>query len=202
MLDIYKYSKKNWIYNFIFTKILKINIDCLSLPFIHKENIDLEFNETFFYNYQENNPITKWSGDINNKKHHYQSDHNLQKLKSLQKPIKTLENILNNKIKYKIFGKNTAGRFKIKNIWFTIQKENEGVSLHNHPKSILSGVFYFKVDKDMGGGLNLHLQDKKIKYKPQKNDLIMFNSDVLHSVDPYFGRNDRISIAWDSIYTF
>lgn len=201
MIDIYKYSKKNTIYNFFFTKILRIDIDCLSRPFFYKENINLEFNEIFFYNYFDNNPITKWSGNINNRQH-YQSNHDLQKLKDLKKPINILEKFLNKAIKCKIFKKNTIGRFKIKNIWFTIQKKNEGHSLHNHPKSILSGVFYFKVDKDSGGEINLHFENKKIEFKVQKNDLLMFNSHVFHSVNPYFGKNDRIAIAWDATYTF
>ena len=46
------------------------------------------------------------------------------------------------------------------------------------------------------------LDNKKVKHTPQKNDLLIFNSSVHHSVNPYFGKNDRIAIAWDAIYTF
>ena len=62
-----------------------------------------------------------------------------------------------------IFKKNCIGKFKIKSLWFTIQKKNLGHSqqMHNHPKSTLSGVSYFKVEKNSGGELNLYFQNKK-----------------------------------------
>jgi len=200
MIDIYKYSKKNSLYNFFITKVLNINVDRLTLPFFNKENIDLEFNEFFFYDYCKKHPITKWGGGLESRDC-YQSNHDLQKFIDFKKPIKILENFLNKKIKQTIFKKNTAGKFKIKSIWYTIQKKNEGVSMHNHPKSILSGVSYFKIDKDSGGELKLHLENKTIEIKPVKNDLIMFNSSAYHSVNSYYGENDRISVAWDAIYT-
>ena len=45
------------------------------------------------------------------------------------------------------------GQFKIKSMWFTIQQQNEKHSSHNHPKSILSGISYFKIDEKKGGEL-------------------------------------------------
>jgi len=126
----------------------------------------------------------------------------LNKLISFKRPIKLLEKFLNEKIKYKIFKKNTIGKFKIKNIWFTIKKNNEGHSLHNHPKSTLSGVYYFKIDLDSGGEFDFNLKGKEVSLKLKKNDLVIISSNILHSVKPYYGKNDRISVAWDAIYTF
>ena len=37
---------------------------------------------------------------------------------------------------------------------------------------------------------------------PKKNDLVIFNSETMHSVNPYLGNSDRIAVAWDAIYSF
>ena len=201
MIDIFKYSKKNKIYQFIITKILRINVQLLSKPLFLKYNVPLEFNEEFFYAYKRKYPLTKWM-TMKESDQLYQSNHDLNNFSEMKEPVKTLEKILNTEIKKKILKIKMLGRFKIKNIWFVIQKENEGHHSHNHPKSVLSGVYYFKIDNNSGGEVNLELENKTIKHAPHKNDLLIFNSNVYHSVNPYVGKNDRISIAWDAIYTF
>tara|TARA_B100000767_G_C19646535_1_gene484835 strand:- start:26 stop:637 length:612 start_codon:yes stop_codon:yes gene_type:complete len=203
MLDIQKYSKKNWFFKYFFTKILGIEVEKLSKEFFYKDNVELKFKESFFYNYIENNKDTKWSGIYGADKL-YQSNHDLQKLNDLKEPIDKLEKLLNDVVKKKIFKNNCVGKFKIKRLWFVIQKKNLGhiVEEHNHPKSSLSGVYYFKVDKGSGGELNLHFENKKTEFMPGINDLVVFNSETLHSVNSYYGQNDRIAVAWDAIYTF
>tara|TARA_Y100000741_G_scaffold153806_1_gene116184 strand:+ start:194 stop:799 length:606 start_codon:yes stop_codon:yes gene_type:complete len=201
MIDIFKFSKKNKICQFIITKILQINVHLLSKPLFLKYNVLLDLNDNFFYEYKKKYPLTKWmtmkeSGQL------YQSNHDLNSFSEMKESVKTLEKILNTEIKKKILKIKTIGRFKIKNIWFSIQKENQGHHSHNHPKSVLSGVYYFKIDNNSGGEINLELDTQKIQHIPQKNDLLIFNSSVYHSVNPYFGKNDRIAIAWDAIYTF
>jgi hypothetical protein len=199
MLDLIKYSRKNSFFKFILSKFLKIDISNLSKPFFFKKKIELKIDNNFFYDYLNLNKNTKWSGQ--NPGEHYQSNHNLQNLDQLKKPIKLLENYLNNDIKNIIFKEARLGRFKIKSLWFTIQKFNQGVPLHNHPKSSLSGVYYQQIDKNCGGEIEIFLEKKKIEHFPKTNDLIIFNSETLHSVKPYKGINDRIAIAWDAIYT-
>ena len=199
MIDLFKYSNRNKFFNFIIQKIFKLDNKNLSKPFFYKKNINLEFNNDFFYDYLNNNKITKWGGQ--NSGEHYQSNHDLQKLDNLKKSIKLLEKYLNTEIKGKIFENSKIGRFKIKSLWFTIQKANQGHSKHNHPKSLLSGVYYHQVDENNGGELEIFSQEKKIEYSPKKNDLIIFNSETYHSVKAYYGKNDRIAIAWDAIYT-
>ena len=201
MIDIYKYSKKNKIYEFIILKILKINVQLLTKPLFLNFNLNIDIDEKFFYEYREKYPITSWM-EMEEVSKFYQSNHDLTKLAGMKKLIKNLEKILNTEVKYKIFESSVIGRFKIKNIWFTIQKKNEGHHSHNHPKSVLSGVYYFKINNNSGGEINLDLENEKITHLPQKNDLLIFNSTVHHSVNPYFGNNDRIAIAWDAIYTF
>ena len=194
---------KNKLYHFFFSKILKINIENLSKDFFFEKNIDLKFKNSFFYDYQNNNKETKWSGSYSNNKL-YQSNHDLEKLKDLKEPIEILEKILNDEVKKKLFKNNCIGKFKVKSLWFAIQKKNLGHAqpIHSHPKSTLSGVSYFKVDKNSGGELNLHFKNKKMAFTPKINDLIVFNSNIFHSVNSYYGENDRIAIAWDAIYTF
>ena len=201
MIDIYKYSKKNKIYEFIILKILKINVQLLTKPLFLNFNLNIDIDEKFFYEYREKYPITKWM-EMEEASKFYQSNHDLAKLAEMKEPIKNLEKIINTEVKYKIFEPNVIGRFKIKNIWFTIQKKNEGHHSHNHPKSVLSGVYYFKINNNSGGEINLDLENEKITHLPQKTDLLIFNSAVYHSANPYFGNNDRIAIAWDAIYTF
>ena len=200
-LDLYKYSKKNLFYKFLIKKILRINVELLKKDFLHFDNIDLEFKESFFYEYYKKNPTTDWVGNIN-ERDHYQSNHNLQSKDEFYKPVRKLESFLNKKIKEKLFIKNMNGKFKIKNMWFTIQKKNEDHSIHNHPKSILSGVSYFKIEEKKGGELILYKKDKKITFMPKKNDLVIFNSETMHSVNSFIGESDRIAVAWDAVYSF
>ena len=123
-------------------------------------------------------------------------------MKYFKEPIKKLENYLNLEIKKKIIGNNFIGKFKIKSLWFTIQKKDEGHSLHNHPKSIISGIYYFSIDHNKGGEIEIFKENNKIIHSPQSDDLLLLHSDIYHSVKPYIGDNDRIAIAWDAIYTF
>ena len=53
MIDIFKFSKKNKIYQFIITKILRINVHLLSKPLFLKYNVILNLNESFFYEYKK-----------------------------------------------------------------------------------------------------------------------------------------------------
>ena len=200
-LDLYKYSKKNLVYKFLIKKILRINVELLKKDFLHFDNIDLEFKESFFYEYYKKNSTTDWVGNID-ERDHYQSNHNLQSKDEFYKPVRKLESFLNKKIKEKLFIKNMNGKFRIKSMWFTIQKKNEDHSIHNHPKSILSGVSYFKIEEKKGGELILYKKDKKITFMPKKNDLVIFNSETMHSVNSFIGESDRIAVAWDAIYSF
>ena len=200
MLDICKLSKKNKVYDFIFKDILSIKTHKILQEVFHIGTIKLDIDDTFFYDYKKKNLITKWGGlEV---KEHYQSNHDLQKNLELGKTKKKLENYLNFKIKKEILKIDFLGNFRIKNLWFTIQTKNEGHSVHNHPKSILSGVYYHKIESGTGGEINIFKKKGTIEHKPKKNDLLIFSSDIYHSVKPYHGKSDRIALAWDAIYTF
>ena len=199
MIDLYKYSKKNKLFKFIILRILKIDIDLLTKPIFSQFSLEIDFDRNFFYDYKKKIPETKWM-KMKNAYRFYQSNHDLEKNTEMKTAKKNFEELLNKEIKTRIFKKNILGKFKIKNMWFTIQGKNEGHHSHNHPKSILSGVYYVDVRNDSGGEINLELENKKITHAPKKNDLIVFNSSVFHSVNPYLNDEDRIAVAWDAIY--
>ena len=196
MIDLYKYSNKSFLLKNLIKFIFKVDFEKLSKPFYICDNVDLEFDRNFFYQYKKNHPSTKWMGD----RQHYQSNHDLQSFSEIKPIIKKLEEVINNNVKKNFLNKNSLGKFAIKSLWFTIQKENEGHSEHMHPKSLLTGVYYFQVEENSGGLININLESKKIKHEPKKHDLLIFNSNLVHSVDKYYGKNDRIAVAWDAIY--
>ena len=74
MIDIYKYSKKNKIYEFIILKILKINVQLLTKPLFLNFNLNIDIDEKFFYEYREKYPITKWM-EMEEVSKFYQSNH-------------------------------------------------------------------------------------------------------------------------------
>ena len=83
MIDIYKYSKKNKIYEFIILKILKINVQLLTKPLFLNFNLNIDIDEKFFYEYREKYPITKWM-EMEEVSKFYQSNHDLTKLSEMK----------------------------------------------------------------------------------------------------------------------
>ena len=45
------------------------------------------------------------------------------------------------------------------------------------------------------------IEDSVFEFNPQINEMIIFNSYFYHWVDEYNDLSDRISIAWDAVYT-
>ena len=146
MIDIYKYQKKNNFFKYLISNIFKINVNNLNKSFFFEKNYEINFDVNFFYRYKKEFPETKWM-KIENSHKFYQSNHNLQNHIEMKIAKKKFEEILNKEIKIHIFKRKTIGKFKIKNMWFTIQGNNSGHESHNHPKSILSGVYYINVEK-------------------------------------------------------
>ena len=61
-------------------------------------------------------------------------------------------------------------------------------------KAVLSDFRYVPEKKK-------ELNEKIFIYNPKENEIIIFNSYLYHWVDKYNDTEDRISIAWDAIYT-
>ena len=50
--------------------------------------------------------------------------------------------------------------------------------------------------------IETELYDKKIfNFVPDNKDMIIFNSYMMHGIDKYVSNEDRITLAWDAVYT-
>jgi hypothetical protein len=88
--------------------------------------------------------------------------------------------------------------------WFNSSKPGESTGWHDHKeKASLSAVFYLDVSQN-SGNLQFRLKDKKKwkyhKIKPKNNDLVLFDSNLEHSVSENRSQNIRVSLAFN-IYT-
>lgn len=240
IIDLVKKSQKNRLWNFFCKKILKIKINNFFYPRIFIANFDKsKININDLYDYKKKFPNNKWNNLAKKFANEtYQSEHDLQKNRIFQELKISIEDLLNTKIKPKLLYKPKLGKFKIKNMWFTIMEKNNSHHSHCHPKSTLSGVMYVKKKKNNDGMLQILLPkhnlsnykninfniltnietiltdirfglevnknlDKKIfVFNPKENEIIIFNSYLYHWVERYNDTEDRISIAWDAIYTF
>ena len=151
----------------------------------------------------------------------YQSPHDLNQDKKFKNISVSLENFINNKIT-KFF---SYKKLKLIRMWFVITKNFGIMKKHSHFNSDLSAVFYLRVDKniDYKSGLKIHNVMKNIEIynysnkkklfqktinkkksfiiKPKKNDIIILNSYIEHSV---VNKNskivDRISLPFDLVF--
>jgi len=85
--------------------------------------------------------------------------------------------------------------------WFNCSKPGESTGWHDHKeKASLSAVFYLNVSQK-SGDIQFRFKDKKKwkyhKIKPKKNDLILFDSSLEHSVNENESQNNRISLAFN-----
>ena len=104
--------------------------------------------------------------------------------------------------------------FYITQSWLNYTKKGEFHHKHTHPNSILSGVFYLQADPffDRIKFFNAveHKQiDFDIKnfnifnspswwFETGTGDIILFPSDLTHTVDPTVGESTRISLAFNT----
>jgi uncharacterized protein (TIGR02466 family) len=113
----------------------------------------------------------------------------------------------NYKIKNKLY---------LDNFWFNINRYKDFNLEHDHPNSILSGVYYVKTPKNSGNLIfknnnNRHLylpDDCLIEYNtlnsssyflpPQENCLHIFPSWLMHYVEPNLSNEERISFSFNT----
>lgn len=100
--------------------------------------------------------------------------------------------------------------------WANILRDGGYNSVHNHPNSLWSGVYY--VDRgepdptpnengklellDPRGGINMvyiekNVLDGRYVIEPVPGLMLVFPSWLKHMVHPYFGKGERISIAFN-----
>ena len=212
LFNFFKKRKKRYsqklITNLINPKIFIMNVDINNNDLLKKIYSDKKL-------YMEN--------DYSSDGHHniYQSDHNINLDSNFKELTSFLNSILNNKILV-YFSK--SHYFKITKMWFVITKKLGIIRKHNHLSSDLSGVLYLKIDqysKNNEGALKIFNINKNIDvyiydliqgifekkyvctddffyFSPKKNDLVVFNSFLEHTVINSKKSEDRISIPFDT----
>lgn len=104
--------------------------------------------------------------------------------------------------------------FSITTCWAMVNDKYASGALHNHPNSILSGVYYLKTPKSCGGicftdprsasqMLTVPVTEynlwtlPKISYKPQPGSMLLFPSWLLHGVETNLSEESRVSISFN-----
>jgi uncharacterized protein (TIGR02466 family) len=102
---------------------------------------------------------------------------------------------------------------EIRESWFNHYKNGEFMFDHEHPNSIVSGVYYYAVPEDSGGDLWFRSPNplmhhrvwpqtgnpdyQQFQVKPQVGRLVLFPSWLTHSVMPTTGDEEKISISFN-----
>ena len=89
----------------------------------------------------------------------------------------------------------------IDEFWFNISKPGESTGWHDHKnRSLLSGVYYLKVPNNAG---NINFREKngdkfhEWQIRSQTGKMILFHSNIEHSVSKNRSKDNRISIAFN-----
>jgi uncharacterized protein (TIGR02466 family) len=117
----------------------------------------------------------------------------------------------------KIYGSNPyMTKLNVTQSWLNYTNKNEYHHTHNHPNSLVSGVFYFNADTDYDEIVFFNPKYNQIelpiiKYtdyntfecglKIKTGDLILFPSSLQHAVPTKSGDNERISLAFNTFVT-
>ncbi len=213
-ISFYRYFKKKRKYKKKFLEILhRPKIFIFNLPNDTKKLAKKIYNYEMLY---LDNQKTK-----DGHKNIYQSKDNLNNLKEFRQISKYIEKSVNKNISKHIHN----NKLKLIKIWIVITKNLGNMKKHSHFNADFSGVLYVRVDnnKNYHGGLKIHnvMEDidiyiyshkkkifqksinrkKSFVFQPKKNDLIIFNSYIEHSV---INRNskviDRISLPFDMVF--
>ena len=109
------------------------------------------------------------------------------------------------------------GQVELTNFWFNINWTSNSTTPHDHPYSVLSGVFYVKAHEKCGD-LTFHNHNRlvewcfppptieqrnatnssNISFTPETNMLYVFPSWVLHSVASNMSDKPRISVSFNT----
>lgn len=126
--------------------------------------------------------------------------------------LKTLISILNNEIS-KICDDTQLPTLKLSNIWFNINYPNGFNTLHDHPGSVFSGVYYVEATEDQGNIVfertdnaqyflptvrhKNSFNSTSFAYKSVTSALYIFPSWLKHRVEPNNTNFNRISISFN-----
>ena len=214
-ISFYNYFKKN---KKIFRKdILEILFNPKVFIIKFPENTEKIINQIYKYDklYKKNEFSNDGHVEV------YQSEHNLNQIPEFQEVSNKLEKFINSKLKKFV----NYNKLTIDKLWFVITKKSGIIKKHSHFNSDFSGAFYLNVEEnnEYRNGLKLYnslenleifrysvsenrfnvevVYEKTLLLKPNKNDLIIFNSYLEHGVDNENSKiSERISLPFDLIF--
>jgi uncharacterized protein (TIGR02466 family) len=219
-----KYKKKIDFFNYFKKRKKKYsqeNLKLLYQPkiFILKFSFNIDEILKQIYNYDKLYQKNQYTNDGHTNV--YQSEHNLEKNDKFENLSNELQAFINQRLQDYIIN----NKLKISKLWFVITKKMGFIKKHSHFNSDFSGVFYLNVEEteERDGGLKIYNPMKNIEilkfsedknvfiktvcteknfiFKPKKNDLIIFNSYLEHSVHNMSSKiTDRISLPFDLIF--
>lgn len=120
--------------------------------------------------------------------------------------------------KQNILGFGDKVELKITQSWLNYNRAGESHHRHNHPNSIVSGVFYVQIDSDASEFLvHRHMNSAAliidplpdyhtewntdhISLRPKSGDLYLFKSQTLHSVTQNRSSMPRISLSFNTFF--
>ena len=103
-------------------------------------------------------------------------------------------------------------------MWINSNKKGDFNKIHNHPCSHFSGVYYLQVQND-GGQLIFYRGDTSnqmvgiqhfidnadtrtnFEIQPLSNQIIIFPSNLLHTVQPHKSNEPRVSVSFNLLLT-
>ena len=219
-----KYKKKIDFFNYFKKRKKKYsqeNLKLLYQPkiFILKFSFNIDEIVKQIYNYDKLHQKNQYTNDGHTNV--YQSEHNLEKNDKFENLSNELQAFINQRLQDYIIN----NKLKISKLWFVITKKMGFIKKHSHFNSDFSGVFYLNVEEteEKDGGLKIYnpmenieilkfsedknvfiktvCTEKNFIFKPTKNDLIIFNSYLEHSVHNISSKlTDRISLPFDLIF--
>ncbi|MEO0768283.1 MAG: TIGR02466 family protein [Cyanobacteria bacterium J06649_4] len=103
---------------------------------------------------------------------------------------------------------------RIDQCWALVNSQYAHNTLHNHPNSIYSGVYYLKAPSKSGSLIfrdpreishmwkipvddNTIWTAQNVEYEPKEGRMIIFPSWLLHQVQPNLSTEDRVSISFN-----
>lgn len=120
--------------------------------------------------------------------------------------------------KSNIMGYGDSIELRITQSWLNYNKNTQGHHRHNHPNSIVSGVFYLQIDSQASEFLvhrpmnsampivdplpayNTEWNSAVMTFNPNEGDLYLFKSQTLHSVTPNRSVMPRISLSFNTFF--
>ena len=219
-----KYKKKIDFFNYFKKRKKKYsqeNLKLLYQPKIYIQKFSFDIDEIVkqIYNYDKLYQKNHYTDDGHTNV--YQSEHNLEKNEKFKKLSNELQDFINQRLQDHI----NNNKLKISKLWFVITNKMGIIKKHSHFNSDFSGVFYLNIEEsqEINGALKIYnpmenieilkfsdeknifiktvCTEKNYIFKPTKNDLIIFNSYLEHSVNNKNTSNiDRISLPFDLIF--